>query len=313
MRDFWSKRNYSFEDIPDLTGKIAIITGSNSGIGKVCALEMARKGCSVILACRDDKKAKVVVEEIKAETKNEKIDSIKLDLMSLASVKSFAEEFKSRYQELHILINNAGIMMCPFGLSKDGIETQFATNHVAHHYLTMLLLPLLEKSAPSRIVTVSSLAHRMLYREFSLKDINDPDKYNEVALYAISKISNILFTRELSKRLESKGVTKVYANCNHPGIVRTQLFRHVYSIGSIMDRIRDFFSISAEDGALTQLYLATSPEIEEKNIKGQYYVPLGAPSTPKGIAASDEHLLELWDFTENLIKEKIPDYEGAPV
>ncbi|KAG1152466.1 hypothetical protein G6F37_002434 [Rhizopus arrhizus] len=279
MRDFWSKRNYSFESIPDLTGKIAIITGSNSGIGKVCALEMARKGCTVILACRDDKKAKVVAEEIKAETKNEKIESIKLDLMSLVSVKSFAEEFKSRYQELHILINNAGIMMCPFGLSKDGIETQFATNHVAHHYLTMLLLPLLEKSAPSRIVT----------------------------------ISNILFTRELSKRLESKGVTNVYANCNHPGVVRTQLFRHVYSIGSIMDRIKDFFSISAEDGALTQLYLATSPEIEEKSIKGQYYVPLGAPSTPKGIAASDEHLLELWDYTENLIKEKIPDYEGAPV
>ncbi|KAG1222085.1 hypothetical protein G6F35_005539 [Rhizopus arrhizus] len=232
-----------------------------------------------ILACRDDKKAKVVAEEIKAETKSEKIESIKLDLMSLVSVKSFAEEFKSRYQELHILINNAGIMMCPFGLSKDGIETQFATNHVAHHYLTMLLLPLLEKSAPSRIVT----------------------------------ISNILFTRELSKRLESKGVTKVYANCNHPGVVRTQLFRHVYSIGSIMDRIKDFFSISAEDGALTQLYLATSPEIEEKSIKGQYYVPLGAPSTPKGIAASDEHLLELWDYTENLIKEKIPDYEGAPI
>ncbi|KAG1384725.1 hypothetical protein G6F61_000185 [Rhizopus arrhizus] len=279
MRDFWSKRNYSFENIPDLTGKIAIITGSNSGIGKVCALEMARKGCTVILACRDDKKAKVVAEEIKAETKSEKIESIKLDLMSLVSVKSFAEEFKSRYQELHILINNAGIMMCPFGLSKDGIETQFATNHVAHHYLTMLLLPLLEKSAPSRIVT----------------------------------ISNILFTRELSKRLESKGVTKVYANCNHPGVVRTQLFRHVYSIGSIMDRIKDFFSISAEDGALTQLYLATSPEIEEKSIKGQYYVPLGAPSTPKGIAASDEHLLELWDYTENLIKEKIPGYEGAPI
>ncbi|CAO3695208.1 unnamed protein product [Rhizopus stolonifer] len=275
---------------------------------------MARKGCTIILACRTEAKAKVVVEEIKAATNNEKVDFIRLDLLSLESVKEFAKEFKSRYQNLNILINNAGIMMCPFELSKDGIESQFATNHVAHHYLTMLLLPLLEKSTPSRVVTVSSIGQKFHFGGLDLESISDPQKYSKGSQYTKTKVCNILFTKELSRRMERKGISNFYANCNHPGSVSSDLFRHVYnSEGVIMGWLHRLLFISTEDGALTQLYLATSPEVEEKDVKGQYYVPIAVPSQPKAIAMSEETALELWNFTEKLIKEKVPDYKGAPI
>ncbi|ORE08105.1 NAD(P)-binding protein [Rhizopus microsporus var. microsporus] len=310
MRDFWSKRNYSFEQIPDLTGKVAIVTGSSSGIGKVCATEMARKGCTVIVAARDEKRSQAAVEEIIEATGNKKVDCIRIDLMSLASVKKFADEFKSRYGQLNILMNNAGVMMCPFALSEDGIETQFATNHVAHHYLTMLLLPLLEASTPSRVVTVSSLGHTLLWKKFDLESISDPESYSPIQHYAMSKACNILFTRELNKRLENKGIKNVYVNCNHPGVVRSDLFRHLYKPGSWKEWLSNLIFISTEDGALTQLYLATSPEVEEKDIRGKYCVPFGVVSNPWGAAAHNDHPLELWDYTERLIKEKMPDYES---
>lgn len=307
-----AKRNFSFEQIPDLTGKTAIITGSNTGIGKVCAIQMAKKGCTVILACRNEQKTKVVVDEIKAETGNENVEFIQLDLMSLASVTKFADEFKARHSQLHILLNNAGVMICPFGLSEDGIETQFATNHVAHYYLTMLLLPILEASGPSRIVTVSSIGHRIPFKKLNLESISDPAKYNKIVHYGKSKTCNILFTRELSKRLEAKKAN-VYCNTLHPGGVRSELSRHIVSPSSIFESIYNWFLIPTEDGALTQLYLATSPEVEEKNIKGQYYVPYASPSSPCGVAASNDAPLELWNFTENLLKEKVPTYKGAPI
>lgn len=150
-----------------------------------------------------------VVDEIKAHTGNQNVEFIQLNLLKLASVKEFADQFLARHSELHILMNNAGVMMCPFGLSEDGIETQFATNHVAHFYLTMLLLPVLEKSAPSRIINVSSIGHRMPFKALNLESISDPAKYNKFIHYAKSKTCNILFTRELSKRLEQKGVDNV--------------------------------------------------------------------------------------------------------
>lgn len=216
----------------------------------------------------------------------------------------------SRHEQLHILINNAGVMQCPFGLSKDGIETQFATNHVAHFYLTTLLLPVIENSAPSRIINVSSLAHRMPFWDLDLENISNPDKYNKYLHYGKSKACNILFTRELAKRLEAKGVNNVYVNCNHPGGISTDLYRHM---GSWMSSVVNLFLSTPEDGALTQLYLATSLDVEEKNIKAQYYVPFAAPDKPHGVAASEDGPAKLWEFTENLLKEKIPKYGGAPI
>lgn len=217
----------------------------------------------------------------------------------------------ARYSQLHVLLNNAGVMNCPFGLSKDGIETQFATNHVAHFYLTMLLLPILEKSAPSRVINVSSIGHRIMpFWSLDLENISNPKKYNKYLHYGKSKACNILFTRELAKRLEAKGVKNVYVNCNHPGGISTDLYRHT---AAWTTTILNLFLSTPADGALTQLYLATSPEVEEKDVRGQYYVPFGVPDKPRGVAAAEDQPAILWEFTENLLREKVPGYEGAPI
>ncbi|KAI8985828.1 hypothetical protein BDB01DRAFT_842715 [Pilobolus umbonatus] len=307
---FGNTNHYSFDKIPDLTGKLAIITGSNTGIGRVCALEMARKGCAIILACRNKDKAEPAVEKIKKETGNPNVHFMELDLLSLDSVTQFAKEFREKHSQLHILMNNAGIMIPAYSLSKEGLESQFATNHVAHYYLTMLLLPVLEATSPSRIVTVSSMGHMLLMGGLDLETINDPAKYNRLFHYSKSKACNILFTRELSRRLKEKGV-KVYANCNHPGVVKSELGRYIPF--RFARAVTDWYGMSTEDGALTQLYLATSPEVEEKEITGKYYIPYGQPSSPRGPAASDKGPEELWTFTENLLREKVPEYKGAPI
>ncbi|CDH50198.1 retinol dehydrogenase 12 [Lichtheimia corymbifera JMRC:FSU:9682] len=307
---FWGGQHFEFSDIPDMTGKVAIITGSNTGIGKVCAIQMAKKNCHIVVACRNTEKGQKVVDEIKAITgKDNSAHCMKLDLLSLAAVKEFADEFTAKYDTLHCLMNNAGVMNCPYGLSKDGLEMQFGTNHVAHYYLTMLLLPLLEKSAPSRIINVSSHAHYMTWAAgINYDTLHDEKYYNRWLHYGKSKAANILFTRELAKRLKDKGVNNVYVNTNHPGAVKTDLHRH----GNLItrDAVSPFF-ITPELGALTQLYLATSPDVETKDIKGQYYVPYAKPSTPNYYCRSDKNAKELWDYTEKLLKEKAPGYTGS--
>ncbi|KAI8329446.1 hypothetical protein BC941DRAFT_197382 [Chlamydoabsidia padenii] len=309
---FWGKKHFEFKDIPDLTGKTAIITGANTGIGRVCALEMARKSCRIIMACRTESKAQVVIDDIQKETGNDQLEFIALDLMSLQSVKRFVETIKAKKIKLDILMNNAGVMMCPFGLSQDEIETQFATNHVAHFYLTTQLIPVLQTSPTSRVVTVSSMGHRTVFGGLDLKNISNPNKYNRIHHYGKSKAANILFTRELAKRLEEKGIKNIYTNCNHPGVVRSDLTRHM--MGGLMTKIYDnLMTITTEDGALTQLYLATSPEIETNKVKGQYYVPYGEVGYVSGLASSDANAKELWDFTEKLLIEKVPGYEGSPI
>lgn len=200
-------------------------------------MELAKKNAHVIIASRTPSKGQAAVDEIKAETKNEKVEFMQLDLLTLASVTNFVNEFKAKNLQLHLLLNNAGVMSCPFALSEDGYESQFATNHVssehkrekrdvtgtvilntfycnyliksqlAPFYLTTQLLPILEQSQPSRIVNVSSMAHKAIYfHGLSLDKLNDKSKYNENIAYGRSKTCNILFTRELSDRLEKKGV-----------------------------------------------------------------------------------------------------------
>ncbi|KAI8579662.1 hypothetical protein K450DRAFT_240911 [Umbelopsis ramanniana AG] len=190
-----------------MTGKVCIVTGGNTGIGKACAFAFAKKNAHVIIASRTPSKALAVVEEIKNETKNELVEFIQLDLLSLASVTKFASEFKAKKLPLHVLLNNAGVMACPFALSEDGYESQFATNHLAHFHLTMQLLPVLEESQPSRVVNVSSWGHNTIYfHGLDLETMNDESKYSAFVSYGRSKAANILFTRELSQRLEQKGV-----------------------------------------------------------------------------------------------------------
>ncbi|KAG2172687.1 hypothetical protein INT43_000034, partial [Umbelopsis isabellina] len=305
------KRNFELDQIPDMTGKVCIVTGGNTGIGKVSALELAKHNAHVILAARTPSKGQAAAEEIKAETKNDKVEFMKLDLLSLSSVMEFVKDFKAKNLPLHLLLNNAGVMACPWALSEEGIESQFATNHLAPFYLTTQLLPILEQSQPSRIVNISSLAHKsIIFNGLSLNKIQDKSSYNARTAYARSKACNILFTRELAQRLEKKNVKNLYVNSCHPGVVDTEIARYATFP---FKQIIDWMKINPQDGALTQLYLSTSPEIEKKDIRGKYYVPFASEATPQSHSTSQKNQTELWDYTEKILREKIPGYTDAGI
>lgn len=199
--------SFSVSDIPTLTGKVAIVTGANTGLGKVTALELARKGAHVVLACRSKDRTEPVAEEIKKITGNQQVEFVELDLGSLRSVQSFAKAFLQRNIPLNILVNNAGIMGLPkLELSKDGIEAQFATNHVGHYYLTRLLLPALVKGQPASVVSVSSAAHKFAPKGGIVFDkINDQKAYGSWSAYGQSKLANILFAKALQKHIDKDG------------------------------------------------------------------------------------------------------------
>ncbi|CAG8825849.1 44300_t:CDS:2 [Gigaspora margarita] len=280
------EKHFTFDKIPDLNGKVAIVTGGNAGIGYFTCRELTRKNAHVFLLGRNIEKGQAAVETIKSETGNQNVEFLYLNLKSLKSVKECAENFLARNLPLHILT---------FSLTEDGIQEEFGVNHVGHFLLTTLLLPKIKASQPARIVNVSSFGHsRATGIEF--EKLNDPNAHDTRERYRQSKLANVLFTDELN-RLYLKG-EQVYANSLHPGIAETPMFRRndfSYSVPSF---------ISAEDGAITSLYCATSPEIEEKNYRGRYFVPFGIEGE-KSSYANDHLAKKLWEFTENLINEKL--------
>ncbi|KAI7853119.1 hypothetical protein BDC45DRAFT_156382 [Circinella umbellata] len=287
---------FSLNDIPDLSGKTAIVTGSTAGIGKVTAFELARKNCHVIVACRNQTKGDAVVKEIQEQTGNKLVECIILDLSSLASVKKFSETILTTFDKIDILLNNAGLIDVPFQLTEDGIETMFATNHVGPFYLTLELLPLLIKSNAGRIVNVASMLHAMTtLTGADFEKISDEKSYNRKTHYAKTKVANILFTYELTRRLKEKGINNVYVNCNHPGAIKTDPYYEggLLKKGSFIDSITNLYFIPVEKGALTQLYLATSSDIEQKDIKGQYYVRKKSSSLIINLPQSSIRLLTL--------------------
>jgi len=303
---------YSYEEIPDLSGKVVIITGANTGLGYASALAMYRKNAHVILTARTVAKGeeakKSIMKEV-GETKG-KLEAMELELSSLRSVERFATAFEKKKLPLHVLMLNAGIMAIPYELSADGIEMQFAVNHVAHQYLTNLLLPILKASAPSRIVALASGAHAHAPAHgvgLSLEQINDDQAFSPPEAYGQSKLANIFFVRELAKKLNGTGVT---VNAVHPGFVRTELVRNLgRSMFKFVDYVSPFVGMLAgydvRRAALTQLYVATSPDIEKLNISGQYYVPVAQPETQFVHAKANDFELQrkVWDFTEALIKQ----------
>ncbi|KAM9366784.1 retinol dehydrogenase 13 [Symphorus nematophorus] len=280
-----------------LDGKTVLITGANTGIGKETAMDMAKRGARVILACRDMTRARIAADEIRQESGNGNVVVKRLDLSSMQSVRDLAKDVEENEERLDILINNAGIMMCPKWKTEDGFEMQFGVNHLGHFLLTNCLLDLLKKSAPSRIVIVSSLAHERGRIHFD--DINFDKNYSSDKSYSQSKLANVLFARELAARLQG---TEVNVYSLHPGVIRTELARHLLPNLAFWKKILaiPFFMMikSPREGAQTTIYCAVDESLA--NSSGLYYSDC-APKTPAPQALDDAAAKKLWDLSASMV------------
>jgi len=281
-----------------LEGKTVVITGANTGIGKTTALDMSRRGAKVVILCRDMERAEAAAGEIRDSTKGEVICH-RLDLADLASVRECAEQLGNSLEKIDILINNAGIMACPQMKTKDGFEMQLGTNHIGHFLLTNLLMPQLKKAAPgARIVNVSSLAHKS--GRINWEDIHyENTPYHRFTAYSQSKLANVLFTKELARKGEGSGVN---AYALHPGVIATDLGRHMEDINCFMRMMWRCFAPmikTADSGANTTIFCAIDPSIAEHN--GRYYSDCKV-STPSPQAENVEDAKKLWDLSEQMVK-----------
>uniref|UniRef100_A0A671MZ78 Retinol dehydrogenase 12-like n=1 Tax=Sinocyclocheilus anshuiensis TaxID=1608454 RepID=A0A671MZ78_9TELE len=272
-----------------LDDKTVIITGANTGIGKETARDLAKRGARVIMACRDLEKAEAARKELIEDSGNQNIVANKLDLSDTESIRAFAELINKEEKQVNILINNAGIMMCPYSKTADGFEMQFGVNHLGHFLLTYLLLDLLKKSAPSRIINVASVAHT--WGSIHLDDINSEKGYSPRRAYGQSKLANILCTRSLAKRLQGSGVT-VYSL--HPGVVQSELFRNLSKPVQIAVKIFSPFTKTTIQGAQTTIYCAVEPKLD--NESGGYYSNC-APAQCSSEALDDEMAQKLWELS----------------
>ncbi len=248
-----------------MQGKICMITGANSGIGKATALGLAQMGATVVLVSRDRARGEEAQNEIKAKSGNDAIDLLLADLSSQQSIRQLVEDFKQRYTRLHVLINNAGVFALTWRETVDGLEMSFAVNVLAPFLLTNLLLDVIKASAPARIVNVSS--NQQEANHLKLDDLQLEKSYRPMRAYAQSKLAVVLFTYELARRLEGTGVT---ANCLHPGFVATNIAqRDLVLPARLATKLIFRFGTSPEKGAKTSLYLATSLDVE--GVTGKYF------------------------------------------
>jgi retinol dehydrogenase 14 len=277
-------------------GKTVLITGGTSGIGKATATALAAMGARVVVTGRNEERGERAVEEIRRESGGE-VSLMLADLAVQADVRRLAEEFQERHDRLDVLVNNAGVVQSERTETPDGIETTLAVNHLAPFLLTNLLLDLLKRSAPSRVITVASEAERWARMDFD--DLQSRRKYRGMQVYGMTKLANIMFTFELAERLRGTGVA---ANCIHPGAVNTSFGTNNRGIMTLLFRAFKPFMRSPEQGADTVIYLASSPDVE--GMTGKYL------SDRKLITASDmaydEDLRErLWEISEELTGLKV--------
>jgi len=265
--------HWTAADVGDQSGRIAVVTGATSGLGLETARVLAQHGARVVLAGRDQAKTSAAADVIRATQPSAAVETVELDLASLESVRTTAAELAARFPRLDLLINNAGVMMPPYGLTKDGFELQFGTNHLGHFALTGLLLNSLLAVPGSRVVTVSSNGHRAGRINFA--DLQSAQHYQKMAAYGRSKLANLMFTYELQRRLAAARAQTI-ALAAHPGTARTELTRHMSGIaqGAMSPRFATLNSWFVQDGsmgALPTLRAATDPEA----IGGTYYGPDG--------------------------------------
>lgn len=298
-----------------IDGARVLITGGNTGIGYATAVALARKGARVVITSRDEGRGQLALDGIRRDSGSEQVESIGLDLASLASVRRCAEQYQERFDRLDVLVNNAGVALTrgPRQVTHDGLEMMFGVNHVGHFLLTQLLLPLIRKSAPARILNLSSAGYLMAPEGLDFDDLQTERSYQGFKCYGHSKLANIYFTLELSRRLENEGIA---VNAVHPGYVDTELGRlRPEDKARFVPEAREKKSksgggggpdlsslgtpLTPEQGAATSILVASSPEVE--GITGRYFADGEVcPLTPVGADAAAA--ARLWSETEKLLE-----------
>ncbi|KAG0015604.1 hypothetical protein BGZ81_011595 [Podila clonocystis] len=322
-RKWWKavicKDNFSASEIPDLTGKVAIVTGANKGIGYAIVIQLAARGAKVFIACRSKQLALEAIAQAKVDIAAQyskileegQLEFVHLDLVDMRQCHYAAQAFLERGLPLHLLVNNAGVCDQQFHLI-DGIEAHMAINHFGHFAFTLPLLDQLIASQPSRVVVLSSIAHEATVRGgINFERMNDRDFTNFHVRYAQSKAANLLFAGALARRMASH---KVYVNSVHPGFVLTYI---TYGIASVTCRsfeklwlwFANKFAMPPEKGALSPLYCATSPEVETQEIRGQYFIPVTHRFKPLRVLRDEVLQERLWEYSEKLLGSRLASTE----
>jgi NAD(P)-dependent dehydrogenase (short-subunit alcohol dehydrogenase family) len=280
-----------------MAGKLVLITGGNTGIGKETAVALAGMGAHVVFTARDAQKGQDALAEIATRSGRDDVEVMALDLASLASVRAFAAAFAEGHGELDVLVNNAGLVLGSRTETEDGYETTFQVNHLGHFLLTQLLRPQLVAGSPARVVNVSSDAHKQARRGLDFDDLQSERSYRSFPVYGKTKLANILFTRELARRWDDTGVT---TNALHPGFVASRFGRDGDTgwLGSLALPLSKPFALTPEQGAQTSVYVASAPELD--GVTGGYWVK-SAPASPTKAAQDDDAARRLWEVSEQLV------------
>ncbi|HSG68555.1 MAG TPA: SDR family oxidoreductase [Bacteroidales bacterium] len=274
-----------------MKGKTVLITGATDGIGKRTAIEISKLGANLIVHGRNKQRGEQVVEEIRKYTNGSSIEYVHADLASLSAVRKLAASVKEKYDKLDVLINNAGVFMRGQTFSRDGYETTFAVNHLAHFSLSLQMLPLLQRAEQGRVITVSSVAHNNSPR-IDFSDMQEVNAYIDYSAYALSKLANVLFASELAHKLKSTSVT---SNSLHPGVVSTKLLQAGFGISGI----------PVEEGCKTSVFLASDPSLADKT--GRYFANSSeAEASP--FAYDPGTRKNLWDLSEQLCELRFSDF-----
>ena len=275
-----------------LGGKTVVVTGANAGIGKETAVALAAMGARVVMVARDEAKGRAALADVRARAKSDAVELYFADFASLASTRAFAAKLTAEHDRLDVLVNNAGLLLPSRSLTEDGFESMFGINHLGYFLTTHLLLPLLAKSGRARIVNVASAAHKGARLDFD--DLQSEKSFSPFGAYGRSKLCNILFTYELAERLAGRGVT---ANCLHPGVVATDFGQKKPGLINFLVKLGKPFLLSADDGAATQVFLASSPEVE--GVSSKYWdkkKPIASSVASRDVATRKR----LWDVSEKL-------------
>jgi len=276
-----------------MNGKVCMITGATAGIGEVTALELAKRGATVVIVSRSRERCENTVGRIQQETNNSQIDYLVADLSSLAQIRQVAEDFKGRYQRLDVLVNNAGAFFMRRHENVDGFEMTFALDHLSYYLLTLLLLDQLEDSAPARIINVSSDAHQG--GRINFDDLNAEKKFSGWKAYSQAKLANVLFTYELDRHLKGKGIT---SNALHPGFIASQFAKNNGALSRAAMSVVHLIAKTPQQGARTSVYLASSADVE--GVSGKYFVD-EKPARSSPISYDRSVAERLWQVSAEMV------------